>query len=97
MLVNQHSAPSSETECVGKSTSGSIVGKGEWGKDESSVCVREKLGKGQRSGRGARGNTLFMTDENPTLSSNLSSFGDDSSPRDGVQSPVSGFSGLAGE
>ena len=48
--MNRHSASSSETEHVGKSTSGSVGGKSEWGEDESSVHVRENRLKGRREG-----------------------------------------------
>ena len=40
VLVNQRSA--SPSERVGKPASGSVVGKGEWGEDESGVRAREK-------------------------------------------------------
>ena len=98
VLVNQRSVSSSERERVGginKSGSGSTVGKGEWGEDESSDRAREKRLK-ERLKKWEKGERLFLADELPTLqSSSLPS--DDALPsRNGVSSSEGGFPGLVG-
>ena len=80
----QHSASSSATEHVGKSTSGSIVGKGEWGEDKSGVRVREERLK-ERLKKWEKGDRLLLADELPALPSNSSSSENTPSPWDGMQ------------
>lgn len=93
VLVNQLSASSSETERVGKSGSGSIAGKSEWGEDECSVRAREKRLK-ERLKKWEKDEKLLLADELPILQSN-SSPSDDAPSRSGVQSSEGGFPGLA--
>ena len=92
-LANQRSASSSETERVGRSTSGLVVGEGEWGEDELGVCAREKRLKG-RSKKWEGGDWLFLVDGFPSLQSNLSP-SDDTPPRAGIQSSAGGFLSFA--
>ena len=95
VLVNQRSASPSETERVGKSTSGSVAGKGEWGEDESGVRAREKRLK-ERLKKWEKGDRLLLADELPALPSNSSSSDNVPSPRNGMQSSAGGFPGLVG-
>ena len=51
--MNQHSDSSSETKHAGKSTSGSVLGTGEWGEDKLSVRAKEETeGKVKEVGEG---------------------------------------------
>ena len=63
--MNQHSASSSESERIGRSASGLVVGKSEWGEDGSSVRAREKrlkkrLQKWEKSDRLLRLRRVFL-------------------------------------
>ena len=80
---------SSETESVGMSTSGSVVGRGEWGEDDSSVRAGGELSK-ERSKKWEKGDILLLPNELLTLPLNSLS-------PDNVPSPWSGIQLLAGD
>ena len=76
LSVDQRSASTSELERVGKQTSGSVDGRGEWGEDGSSVRAgQDGLKDGLKKWK--KGDRLFLVDELLALPSN-------SSPSDNV-------------
>ena len=64
--MNQCSTSSSETERTGKSASGLVAGKGEWGEDDLGVRTREKRVK-ERLKKWKKEDRLLLADGLPAL------------------------------